>query len=132
MAGTEESLEQLRAELEGIDRSILLLLGQRIQTARRAVGVRRRRGADDTDRAQEAVVLQRAADLARAFGVPSDLVLLLWQGLIAEAKRPGPLDPSVGVVTVFVEAPCRPPVARARLSGLSRPAVSPVATASAH
>jgi chorismate mutase len=114
------SLDQLRAELEGIDRSILLLLGQLLQTARRAVAGRRRRGGDATDRTQESVVLERASTLATAFGVPEELARGLYRGLMAEAKRPAPAESQAGLVTVFVEAPCRRVAPAARLTVQSR------------
>ncbi len=102
------ALEELRAELEGIDRTILLLLAERIHTARRAVELRRRHGAGATDLGQESRVLKRARGWAESLGVPPLLVDRLLRGLIEEGKRAPIGRPRSPVVTVFLASPGAP------------------------
>lgn len=109
---TTEELDSLRAELEGIDRSIILLLGERIRTARHAIAVRRHHGEGVTNAVQEARVLRRARLLAEAFGVPLALAERLWEDLIEAGKLPGPAGVHAPVVTVFLDAPTHPGPAR--------------------
>ncbi len=119
------ALEELRAELEGIDRTILLLLAERIHTARRAIDLRRREGAGATDLAQEARVLKRALGWADALGVPSRLVERLLRGLIEEGKRAPAGRSRSPVVTVFLTSPRMPEAAALPRAPAHVPATRP-------
>ncbi len=98
------NLEGLRAELEGIDRTICLLLAERIRTARRAIDARRRERGGASDLKQEQRVLRRAHTWAKALGLPEPVVDRLFRGLMAEGKRPGRPE-TTPVVTVFLAGP---------------------------
>ena len=96
------SLAELRSELEGIDRSLLLLMAERIRVARDAIALRRLHGEKVTDSAQERRVLARALRWAEEMNLSSQLVTPLLTQLIAEGKRAGPSSAPSKVVTVFL------------------------------
>ena len=106
-AEVSDALERVRTELEGIDRTLVLLMAERIRTARRAIALRRSRGHETTDLSQEGRVLARAQAWSDEAGVPSDLSVRLFRGLIDEGKRRGIDRGSLPTVTVFLDAPTR-------------------------
>ncbi|HYT82710.1 MAG TPA: chorismate mutase [Gemmatimonadales bacterium] len=80
-------LEYVRAEIESIDQTLVRLIGARVRAARRAAAAKRVAGLPAVDPAQEAVVVQRAAALARDLGLPPDEIGGLFSQLIGLTRR---------------------------------------------
>ena len=96
------TLAEIRTEIEGIDRSLLLLMSERVRVAREAIEVRRRLGEKVTHRAQERRVLGRALRWAEELGLSPQLVTPIVRQLIAEGKRSKRRSIPTGVVTVYL------------------------------
>lgn len=84
---TSADLNQLREDIERIDRELIRLIAERVRLAR-AVG-RAKRAADlpTLDPAREAAVVRRAAALARESGLEHDDVRDIFWHLIGLARR---------------------------------------------
>ncbi len=79
-AAPQQLLEQLRVEIEELDRQMLTLLAERMSLAREAGEIKRNARLPLVDPAQEAAVVRRAAVFARESGLPVEEVRqLLWQ-----------------------------------------------------
>ena len=76
------SLEELREEIESIDREIVDLIAQRTYVAEAVARVKDERGIPTTDAKQEERVLERAAENADRFDLDSDLVKSVFRLLI--------------------------------------------------
>jgi chorismate mutase/prephenate dehydratase len=87
MSAPRDSLETLRDEVARIDEALLTLLAQRLEVARRIGDVKRRAGRAVCDPAREAHVVRRAAERARALGVPEDDVRALTWRVVALTRR---------------------------------------------
>jgi chorismate mutase len=90
-------LEALRAEIERLDEGIVRLISQRTRLAQEARAAKQEAGLPLFDPAREAVVVRRAATLARAEGLPEEAVRELFWRLIglsrsvqADGTLPGP------------------------------------------
>lgn len=80
---TEEmTLEQLRDEIETIDREIVELVAQRTYVAESIASVKRERGLPTTDESQEQQVMERAGENAARFNVDANLVKAIFRLLI--------------------------------------------------
>lgn len=80
---TEEmTLEQLRDEIETIDREIVELIAQRTYVAESIASVKRERGLPTTDESQEQQVMDRAGENAARFDVDANLVKAIFRLLI--------------------------------------------------
>ncbi|AUX08592.1 chorismate mutase [Halalkaliarchaeum desulfuricum] len=80
---TEEmSLEELRAEIESIDREIVELIARRTYVADTIAQVKAERGLPTTDESQENRVMERAGENAERFDVDSNLVKAIFRLLI--------------------------------------------------
>ncbi|WP_368411337.1 chorismate mutase [Halocatena salina] len=80
---TEEmTLEQLRDEIETIDREIVELIAQRTYVAESIASVKRKRGLPTTDESQEQQVMERAGENAARFDVDANLVKAIFRLLI--------------------------------------------------
>ena len=118
-------LVELRAEIERIDRSLLLLVAARLRAARQAVALRSSVTGRLAEPEQELRVLLRGVAWARELGLPEALVQRLFRTLIEEGKaeyrtRGAPSDDPT--VTVFVAEPAARP---ADLRSVRGPAVVP-------
>lgn len=80
-------LEGIRAEVERLDRELVSLIVERFQAARQVAAIKRREGLPVLDPAQEAAVLRRAAEWARAAGLPAEGVREVFWSLIALTRR---------------------------------------------
>jgi len=78
----EMSLEELRDEIETIDRELVELIARRTYVADTIAGVKERRDLPTTDEAQEQAVMDRAGENAERFDVDSNLVKAIFRLLI--------------------------------------------------
>ena len=85
------NLDELRTEIEDIDREIVELVARRTYVADTIAEVKAQRGLPTTDESQEERVMQRAAENAERFEVDSNLVKAVFRLLIelnkAEQRR---------------------------------------------
>ncbi|WP_229109017.1 chorismate mutase [Halapricum desulfuricans] len=78
----EMSLEELREEIETIDREIVEKIAQRTYVADTIAQVKSERGLPTTDEQQEQAVMERAGDNAEQFDVDANLVKAVFRLLI--------------------------------------------------
>jgi len=76
------SLEELREEIEEIDREIVDLIARRTYVADTIAEVKADRGMATTDESQEEAVMERAGENAEAFDVDPNLVKAIFRLLI--------------------------------------------------
>ncbi|QSG09019.1 Chorismate mutase [Halapricum desulfuricans] len=76
------SLEELREEIETIDREIVEKIAQRTYVADTIAQVKSERGLPTTDEQQEQAVMERAGDNAEQFDVDANLVKAVFRLLI--------------------------------------------------
>jgi len=76
------SLEELREEIEDIDRELVELIARRTYVAETIADVKREEGLPTTDEQQEQRVMDRAGRNAERFGVESNLVKAVFRLLI--------------------------------------------------
>jgi len=76
------SLEELREEIESIDREIVDLIARRTYVAETIAEVKDERGMATTDESQEQAVMDRAGRNAEAFDVDPNLVKAIFRLLI--------------------------------------------------
>ena len=80
---TEEmSLDELRDEIQTIDRELVELIAQRTYVADTIAQVKNERGLPTTDEDQEQRVMDRAGENAKRFDVDSNLVKAIFRLLI--------------------------------------------------
>ena len=80
-------MEQLREEIESIDRSIIELIGRRVELAREVGRAKHEAGLPTLDPAREAAVVRRAGQLAREAGIEDEDVRYIFWHLIGLARR---------------------------------------------
>ena len=81
--GTEGmSLDELRAEIESIDREIVERIAQRTYVAETIAEVKREQDLPTVDESQEQRVMERAGENAARFGVDDNLVKAMFRLLI--------------------------------------------------
>ncbi|MWV40184.1 chorismate mutase [Natrialba sp. INN-245] len=78
----EMSLDELREEIETIDREIVELIAQRTYVADAIAQVKEEQGLPTTDESQEQQVMDRAGDNADQFDVDENLVKAIFRLLI--------------------------------------------------
>ncbi|WP_229115575.1 chorismate mutase [Halapricum desulfuricans] len=78
----EMSLEELREEIETIDREIVEKIAQRTYVADTIAQVKSEKGLPTTDEQQEQAVMERAGDNAEQFDVDANLVKAVFRLLI--------------------------------------------------
>jgi chorismate mutase len=78
----EMSLEELRDEIETIDRELVELIARRTYVADTIAAVKDRRDLPTTDEQQEQAVMDRAGENAERFDVDSNLVKAIFRLLI--------------------------------------------------
>ena len=87
----EMDLDELRTEIEDIDREIVELVARRTYVADTIADVKAERNLPTTDESQEERVMQRAAENAERFEVDANLVKAVFRLLIelnkAEQRR---------------------------------------------
>ncbi|MCW8172484.1 chorismate mutase [Natrialba swarupiae] len=76
------SLDELREEIETIDREIVELIAQRTYVADAIAQVKEEQGLPTTDESQEQQVMDRAGDNADQFDVDANLVKAIFRLLI--------------------------------------------------
>jgi len=84
---TGPSLVALRRDLELIDRTIVLLLAERISTAGRAIRCRAQLDGQVANPAQEARVLARAREWGASLGLSDELTDTVFRALLEEGKE---------------------------------------------
>lgn len=80
-------LGTLRQEIEAVDRRLVELIAERTDLARQIGAAKRAAGQPTLDPAREAVVVRRAAALARDAGIPPEDVREIFWHLIAMSRR---------------------------------------------
>ncbi|AKH98121.1 chorismate mutase [Halanaeroarchaeum sulfurireducens] len=78
----DRSLDELRQEIQEIDRDIVELIARRTYVAEAIADVKDERGLATTDEAQEQAVMDRAGENAEQFDVDSNLVKAVFRLLI--------------------------------------------------
>ncbi|WP_436910550.1 chorismate mutase [Halosimplex marinum] len=78
----EMNLDELRDEIQSIDREIVELIAQRTYVADTIAEVKDERGLPTTDEEQEQAVMDRAGGNAEQFDVDSNLVKAIFRLLI--------------------------------------------------
>ena len=76
------SLDELREEIEQIDRELVELIAQRTYVATAVADVKEERNLPTTDEKQEQAVMDRAGENAERFDVDSNLVKAVFRLLI--------------------------------------------------
>nr|WP_255198851.1 chorismate mutase [Halorarius litoreus] len=76
------NLDELREEIENIDRQIVELIAQRTYVAESVAQVKRENDIPTTDEGQEEAVMDRAGENAERFDVDSNLVKAVFRLLI--------------------------------------------------
>jgi chorismate mutase len=80
-------LEELRREIEQIDRDLIALIARRMQLAKDAGRRKRAAGHPTLDPAREAEVVRRAGEFARQANVPEEEVREIFWHLIGLSRR---------------------------------------------
>ena len=78
----DRNLDELRDEIQSIDREIVELIAQRTYVADTIAQVKDERGLPTTDEDQEQAVMDRAGENAEQFDVDSNLVKAIFRLLI--------------------------------------------------
>ena len=78
----EMSLDELREEIESIDRELVELIARRTYVADTVAEVKEKRDLPTTDEAQEEAVMDRAGRNAERFDVDANLVKAIFRLLI--------------------------------------------------
>ncbi|MDQ2052737.1 chorismate mutase [Natronolimnohabitans sp. A-GB9] len=78
----EMSLDELREEIQSIDREIVELIAQRTYVADTIAQVKEEQGLPTTDEEQEQQVMDRAGENAEQFDVDANLVKAIFRLLI--------------------------------------------------
>ncbi|UWG48309.1 Chorismate mutase [Halanaeroarchaeum sp. HSR-CO] len=78
----DRSLDELRQEIQDIDRDIVELIARRTYVADAIAEVKSERNLATTDEAQEQAVMDRAGENAKRFDVDSNLVKAIFRLLI--------------------------------------------------
>jgi len=76
------SLDELRGEIQDVDRELVELIAQRTYVADTIADVKEARGLPTTDEDQEQAVMERAGENAERFDVDSNLVKAIFRLLI--------------------------------------------------
>src|SRR5690606_32988644 len=80
-------LNELRVEIERVDRTMIDLIAERVQLARRGGEAKRRAGLPTLDPAREAAVVRRAGALAREADLDDEDVRYIFWHLIGLSRR---------------------------------------------
>jgi chorismate mutase len=80
-------LDALRQEVERIDRTLIELIAERVEIARKIGVVKRDRELPTLDPAREAAVVRRAGSLAREAGLDDEDVRYIFWHLIGLSRR---------------------------------------------
>jgi chorismate mutase len=80
-------LDALRQEVERIDRTLIQLIAERVEIARKIGVVKRERELPTLDPAREAAVVRRAGSLAREAGLDDEDVRYIFWHLIGLSRR---------------------------------------------
>ena len=83
----DDPLERGRSEIERIDRAIITLLAERVLAGTLIASAKLERALPVLDPAQEARVVRRAAEWARAAGLPDEEVRELFWRIISLTRR---------------------------------------------
>lgn len=78
----EMSLDELRDEIQNIDREIVELIAQRTYVAESIADVKREKGLPTTDESQEEAVMERVGEYAERFDVDRNIVKAIFRLLI--------------------------------------------------
>ena len=82
-----EDLEQLRKEIERIDRAVVGLVRERVRVARLVLKAKQAAGLPVVDSAEEATVIERAATMAKDAGLPPDDIGAVFTRVVEITRR---------------------------------------------
>jgi chorismate mutase len=80
-------LEEVRTEIEALDRTLIELIARRVELARRSGAAKQNAGLPTLDPAREAAVVRRACGTAREFGLEDEDVRYIFWHLIGLSRR---------------------------------------------
>jgi chorismate mutase len=80
-------LEEIRTEIEALDRTLIELIARRVELARRSGAAKQAAGLPTLDPAREAAVVRRACGTARELGLEDEDVRYIFWHLIGLARR---------------------------------------------
>jgi chorismate mutase len=83
----EQELAHLRTEMERIDRTLIGLMAERVELARKVGRLKRAAALPTLDPGREAAVVRRAGSLAREAGLNDEDVRYIFWHLIGLARR---------------------------------------------
>lgn len=84
---TEVTLDDLREEIDRIDRSLMELLTERYRTVEEVGRLKARSGMMPLDPAREAEIVRRAAAEGRARGIPEEGLREVFWSVLALCRR---------------------------------------------
>ena len=95
---SDPELTRLRDEILACDRDLVAVMARRRGLVHRIGAAKRRLGLPVTDPAREAIVVRRAAEMAREAGLDEELVRdLIWK-LMASSRAEQQAHPALGTV----------------------------------
>jgi chorismate mutase len=80
-------LAELRERILEVDRELIRLVAERVRMAREVGVAKRAAGLPTLDPEREAVILRRAAEMAREAGLPEEMVRDVFWHLIGLSRR---------------------------------------------
>lgn len=83
MSASELPIDELRARIEALDRTILEAVAERVELARSIGRAKQQSHAATLDPGREAAVIRRAVATGRELGLPSEPVRSLYWTLVA-------------------------------------------------
>lgn len=86
-AAPQARLQELREQIQHIDRTLIELIADRVRLAREVGDAKRALGVPTLDPAREAMVVRRAGELARELGVGDEDVRYIFWHLIGLSRR---------------------------------------------
>jgi chorismate mutase/prephenate dehydratase len=84
---TSDQVRERRQRIERIDRELIALIARRVREGRAVARAKRRAGVPIHDGAQEARVVRRAAELARAAELPEEEVRAMFWRIVQLTRR---------------------------------------------
>lgn len=80
-------LEKLRAEINKIDRDIVLLLGRRFDLVRKVASLKKKNNLSIEDKSREKAVLKQVKTQASSLNISISFIESIFKLIISESKR---------------------------------------------
>lgn len=81
----EETLEQLRNQIDGIDEEIVKSIGRRLRVVAEIKVLKQRENFPDRDSQREVIILQNLSELSKKYNIPFSVIEQVYALLIARA-----------------------------------------------